>query len=135
MSGRITQKDIDAILPFLERFEAEGFTVGTWNSPPDDTPGQMPWLSFDEAVSQFQQALYDNDWIAPSFKWPDWQEAAQEFVASPAKIESADARTIQKLLTTHVRKERFCEGHFAAMFENGHIVALLKRLKAIRTVE
>lgn len=125
---KITSQQIDAIIPFLERFEADGFTVGIWNSP----PGQMPWFSFDESVSEFQQVLYDNGWIDSSFKWPDWQETAQEFVASPAKIESADARTIQKLLTTHVRKERFCEGNFAAMFENGHIVALLKRLKSIR---
>ncbi len=129
--AKVTNIQIDAILPFLERFEAEGFSVGTWNS----SPGQIPWFDFDEAVSEFQQALYDNGWIASSFKWPDWQESAQEFVASPAKIESADTRTIQKLLTTHVRKERFCEGHFAAMFENGHIVALLKRLKTIREGE
>lgn len=39
---------------------------------------------------------------------------------------------MQKLLTTHVRKERFCSGHLAGMIENGHILALLKRLAAIR---
>ena len=33
---------------------------------------------------------------------------------------------------THIHKDRFCEGHLAAMFENGHVVTLLRRLKAIR---
>ena len=47
-------------------------------------------------------------------------------------VELADSEPILKLLTTHVRKERFCEGHLAAMFEDGHIVALLRRLKVIR---
>lgn len=128
MSGNITNKQIDAILPFLERFEAESFSVGTWNSP----PGQMPWFSFGEAASDFQQALYDNGWIASSFDWSEWQQTAQEFVASPEKLESADAKIIQKLFTTHVRKERFCEGHLASMLESGHIVTLLRRLKVIR---
>ena len=48
----------------------------------------------------------------------------KKFVDSPKKIEKTDATTIQKLLTTHSRKNRFCEGHLAAMFEKGHIVAL-----------
>jgi hypothetical protein len=123
-----TTKQIDAMLPFLNRFTADGFSVGTWLSP----PGQFPWFEFSEAVTEFQQALYDNGWISSSFKWPDWQETAKEYVESPDKIGSADAKTIQKLFTTHVRKERFCEGHLAAMFENGHVVALLRRLKVIR---
>ncbi|WP_390621590.1 DUF6508 domain-containing protein [Roseimaritima sediminicola] len=40
--------------------------------------------------------------------------------------------TIQKLFTTHARKDRFCEGHLASMFENDHIPALLRRLRTLR---
>ena len=123
----ITSQQLDAILPFLDRFTAEGFTVGSWHSP----PGQFPWFEFSQSVSEFQKALYDNGWIMP-FDWGKWQDAARQYVEVPEKIESADATTIQKLLTTHARKERFCEGHLAAMFENGHIVALLRRLREIR---
>ncbi len=124
---KITSQQLDAILPFLDRFTAEGFTVGTWHSP----PGQFPWFEFSQSVSEFQKALYDNGWIKP-FDWGKWQDTARQYVEEPEKIESADATTIQKLLTTHARKERFCEGHLAAMFENGHIVALLRRLREIR---
>jgi hypothetical protein len=124
----LTSKQIDALLPYLDRFTAEGFSVGTWHNP----PGVFPWFEFNEAVSEFQQALYDNGWITSSFNWTDWQETAKEYVEKPQTIESADAKTIQKLFTTHVRKERFCEGHLAAMFENGHVVALLRRLKEVR---
>ncbi len=69
--------------------------------------------------------------MTSGFDWTRWQDSAQEFVDFPAKVETADADTIQKLFTTHVRADRFCEGHLAAMFENGHIVALLRRLRAI----
>lgn len=124
----IKAKQIDAILPFLDRFEAVDFSAGTWKMP----EGQFPWFNFEEVVLEFHQALYDNGWATPAFDWTEWQQTAQEFVDSPKKIEKADATTIQKLLTTHCRADRFCEGHLASMFENGHIAALLRRLKAIR---
>lgn len=124
----ITAKQIDALLPFLGRFEAAGFSAGTWNAP----EGQFPWFDFNEVVTEFQQVLYDNGWVTPAFDWTEWQESAEKFVDSPKKIEKADATTIQKLLTTHSRKDRFCEGHLAAMFENGHIVALLRRLRQLK---
>jgi hypothetical protein len=124
----ITTRQIDAILPFLDRFEAAGFSAGSWKTP----EGQFPWFDFNEVVMEFHKALYDNGWVTPAFDWTEWQRSAQEFVDSPEKVEQADATTILKLLTTHVRADRFCEGHLAATFENGHIVALLRRLKTIR---
>ena len=92
----------------------------------------MPWFEYSEEVLEFQKALYDNGWIDGSFNWGDWQDTAQEYIEQPEKITSADDETIQKLFTTHVRKEKFCEGHLATMFANGQIVALLQRLQEIR---
>ena len=60
-------------------------------------------------MSELQQALYDNDWITSSFDCGKWQEAAMKYVEDAVKIESADAETIQKLFTTHVRKDRFAK--------------------------
>jgi hypothetical protein len=123
-----TSRQMDAILPFLDCFEAVQFSAGSWKAP----EGQLPWFNFEEVVMEFTHALYSNGWVTPSFDWTEWQDTAQEYVEKPMKIETADATTIQKLFTTHVRKERFCEGHLAAMFEKGHVVALLRRLRAIR---
>jgi hypothetical protein len=124
----VTVGQIDAILPFLNRFEMADFSAGIWKAP----EGQMPWFSFDDAVIEFVQALYSNGWVTPEFRWTEWRQVAQEFVDSSCKVEQADATTILKLLTTHVRADRFCEGHMAAMFENGHIVALLRRLRELK---
>ena len=124
----ITAGRIDAILPYLIRFEADDFSAGTWEAP----KGQFPRFDPGEVVTAFIQALYDNGWVTPAFDWAEWRESAEGFVASPGRLDTADARTIQKLFTTHVRADRFCEGHLAAMFENGHIVALLRRLMMIR---
>ena len=124
-----TPKQIDAILPYLDRFIEPGFTVGDWCR--SSVPGQVPWFEYSDSVSDFRKALYDNYWIIPSFDWGKWQEAAREYVEKPEKINSAEAETIQKLFTTHVRADRSCEGHLAAMFDNGHIVALLRRLQEL----
>lgn len=123
-----TTQQIDAILPFLERFTAEGFSVGERHV----APGYIGWLKYSDSVSEFVQALYDNGWITPSFDWGAWQDEAQEYVEKTEKIDSADVGIIRKLLTTHVRMDRYSEGHLASVFENGHVVALLLRLKAIR---
>ena len=124
----MTGEQIDSVLPFLDRFEATGFSAGKWS----DESGRMPWFSFDDVVLEFCQVLYDNDWISPEVNWGEWQDAAQEYVETPGKIESADVVTVRKLFTTHVRKDRFCDGHLASMFENGHILMLLRRLREIR---
>jgi hypothetical protein len=123
----ITAQQIDALLPFLDTFEADGFSAGGWSSK----PGYFPCFMFDRRVLDFIQVLYENGWVAP-FDWPEWQESAFRYVESPERVDSADATTIQKLLTTHVRKNRFCDGHLAEMIENGHVVALLRRLRYIR---
>ena len=93
----------------------------------------MSWFSEDKVVGEFRRVFYANGWIAPvEFHWSEWQPVANAYVESPDKVESADAMTSKKLFTTHVREDRFCKGHLASMFENGHIVALLRRLKEIR---
>ena len=125
-----TPKQIDAILPCLARFIEPGFTVGDWCQ--SSVPGQVPWFEYSDSVVKFTKTLYDNYWIIPSFDWGKWQETAREYVENPETINSADAETIRKLFTTHVRADRSCEGHLAAMFKNGHIVALLRRLQELQ---
>ena len=126
----VKPEQIDALLPFLDKFDAVGFSAGTWLTL---ALGHLPWFNFDEVVMKFIQVLYDNDWVTPQFDWGEWQESTQQYIESPEKVESADTETIQKLLTTHARADRFCEGHLASMFENGHILDLLRRLREIRS--
>lgn len=125
--SEITKEQIDGLLPFLDTFERADFTAGTW----EIKPGQFPFLNYDDSVDAFQKSLRDHGWIVP-FDWPAWQNRAEEYVNDPKELESATPETIQKLLTTHSRKERFCEGHLAAMIECGHVAALLRRLESIR---
>lgn len=128
----ITPEQIDALLPYLELFEDPQFSAGQWE---EIAPGHLPMFSFDPSVLQFIQTLYEHGWVAPDFDWGEWQDTAHNYHESRELIESADAVTIQKLLTTHTRADRFCEGHLAAKFSNGHMVSLLRRLREIRTAD
>jgi hypothetical protein len=124
---------IDAILQFLPKFEANGATAGEWSTPEHrDGHFTMPMFMRSPELAAFEQALYRYGWVA-KFDWTEWQEEAVRLVDSPEALRTTDLATLQKLLTTHVRKERFCEGHLAAMFECGHIAAILCRVKELRS--
>jgi hypothetical protein len=123
----ITKQQMDAVLRFLPIFEADGFTFGDW-----DSEGQgFPEYALSAEAGSFLQCLYDNDWIVP-FDWGEWQDKAERFVSEPESLESAGLDDLCRLLTTHARKDRFCDGHLASMFECGHLTAILRQLKKIR---
>lgn len=118
--------DIRAMVSFLPLFESKGFHFGRWES----AKGQFPYFVHSESAEAFIEAVYDRGWCV-SFDWPKWQRRAELYVRDPSKVAAARIGTIRKLLTTHVRKERCCEGHLNEMFENGHLTAILHRLRKI----
>jgi hypothetical protein len=126
---RPSPKEIDSVLVFLPIFERQDFIPSRINKP----SGQLPYHVFAEELERFHFAVYDNGFIS-SFKWPVWQEEAQRYLKQPELIREADLQIIRKLITVHVRKERFCEGHLPAMVENGHILEVLRRLKELRVI-
>ncbi len=71
--------------------------------------------------------LYDAH-IIYSFDWPKWQKEAEKLYNDPAALRAATLSDLRKLLTVHARKDRFCDGHFAAAFDSGHLVAVLREV-------
>jgi hypothetical protein len=118
---------LDAVLRFLPIFEQPGYVFGEWHS----AEGQFPYYSMHREATGFVQALYDQQ-VVFSFDWSNWQQEAERFVSDPEALETADLLTLRKLLTTHVRKDRFVEGHLASVLECGHITVILRRLGKIR---
>jgi O-acetyl-ADP-ribose deacetylase len=75
--------------------------------------------------------LYKHHWVIP-FDWPAWHQEAVRYRENRGMISGADLETLRKLLTTHVREDRFAEGHLSSAFKSGEIVAILRRLKELR---
>lgn len=92
----------------------------------------MPYFESSPELMALIQTLYDHNWIADDFDWPAWQPVAERYAKEPGLLDEADLGTLRKLFTTHVRKERFCDGHLAEVTRSGHLLALLQRLAQIR---
>ena len=123
----IGTQELDVILKFLDIFTQDSYKFGEWVA----ISGHFPYFSYHPDVRAFISALYQQN-IAFSFDWMSWGDEARRYQLDSETLAQADLLTLRKLLTTHVRADRFTEGHLAAMLESGHIVAILRRLKEIR---
>jgi len=129
-----TVEDFDAVLkfkPILDRLLPD--EVCRWEGGERSESGSiiLPSAVYAEEVHDFTQALYDHRFIQP-YDWGSWQEEAVRYFEQPQLVAQADLMTCIKLLTLHVRKERFCEGHLDGMITSGHITAILKRLEILK---
>ena len=122
--GEPTRPAIEPLLRFLPRLEGSGVPIkGAMSSRP-------PRAISSEEADRFIQALYEHGWVT-DFDWGAWQEVAVSYFNSPESLRGADIPTLQKLLTTHARKDRFIEGHMLEMLKSGHIALILRRLKEL----
>lgn len=123
---------IDALLVFLPALESG--EAGTWQGGEKRKDGSftMPWFDFNATTLAFKRGCSANGWVVSEFDWNAWAATAQWYVDDPRRLENSDLSTIQKLLTAHIRADRFIEGHLAAVIESGHVAAILIRLREIR---
>lgn len=128
----ITIDNINKVLRFLPVFEKEDYEFGQYTLTEFESGSSpFPFYDYRQTVIEFEQTLYEEGFII-DFDWPKWQDEAKRLHCDREALEKADLETLQKLLTTHTRKDRFCEGHLAAMLREGHVAAILNRLKEIR---
>ncbi len=119
-------QQIDAILAYLPVFEKQDYQPGHWV----EREGQFPYFAFSPEVDRFIAALYRQSIIIP-FDWRSWSDEAKRYESDPDALEASDLLTLRRLLTAHVRADRFVEGHLAGLFQSGHVTAILRRLKDI----
>lgn len=119
----IGPQQLDRVLEFLSIFEGPGYKFGEWSD--------SGHFSYSAQVSDWLKTLYAHNILVP-FDWMSWKEEAQRYRSQPGTLQEADLLTLRKLLTAHVRADRFTEGHLASVLESGHITAILRRLKQIR---
>jgi hypothetical protein len=97
---------------------------GAWSTQPD----HFPRFVYHPEVNDFVRTLYAQG-ILYVCDWKRWGEEAERYQSHPDLLKAADLLTLRKLLTLHVRADRFVEGHLASVLESGHITAILWRMK------
>jgi O-acetyl-ADP-ribose deacetylase len=123
---KITEENINKILDFIPYFESKDSVFYTV-----DTADLLNPHIYSRNVLDFGKTLYEEN-IVCVFDWGSWQSEAEKYFKDAGLLKDADLDTLRKLLTLHVRKERFCSGHLAHMIESGHILSILKRIKDIK---
>lgn len=124
--------DIRALLEFLPLFESPDFVFAEQVGGRRDTDGvfTLPFWGMTDEAARFHHVLHDRGFVRP-FDWVAWKREAERLVDDPDALARAGLDTICKLLTAHVRQERFCEGHLLSMYKCGHLAAVLRRLAAL----
>ena len=126
----ITREDIDALLEYLPLFEKPGREFAKWGGLEKNADGSLsfPFPVYDDDVEEFFRLVGQHGWLDYGYK----PEEAARMLADAEFIERASLEQVKTMLTYCLRGERFCDGHRESLLEGGQIVALLRRLEAIR---
>ena len=111
---------IDQLLQFLPAFEEPNRQfIEKWQ-------GYFPVYAAD--VTEFVRLVGDSWWMDTSYQ----PNEAGQMLADDAVVQSANLDQIKTMLTFFIRGERFSDGHWGDLLENGRVQSLLHRLKMLR---
>lgn len=123
--------DIRELVAFLPRlYGDEKPTPARWHESQkrEDGSRSFPWPEYNDDVRAFIDLVWQQGcWHDDAY---DMQEASRLFEEEPA-VRNATIAEIQTMLTFILRGERFCDGFWEGMIENGHVRRVLERLAEI----
>jgi hypothetical protein len=117
---------IQPLLAFRDLLEGPPEGFGAWRAP----EGQFPWYELSPRALAFVAAL-DREGFVIAYDWDAWLQASPDYVAHSELLADADLETLRRLLTAHVRADRFTDGHLAEMHRTGHLAAILRHLEEL----
>ena len=128
----LTIDGIKKVLEFLPKFQDAKLEPGKWYSSEqiNEKTSTFPCYEYSNVVSRFLNTLYNEEFIY-SFDWSNW-EYGVKLSRNPELIQKANLLTLRKLMTAHIRNDRFCEGHLASVFKSGLVVKILERLRTLK---
>ncbi len=120
----ITREGIDALLHFLPYFNDDRARFGTEVSITD---GCIAPSILTPKSMEFYEACYEHNFVQ-DFDWGEWSQSRQGMVSCGEGIEDLDLAGIGRLLTAHIRGDRFCDGHLLGVMRSGQMAHILERL-------
>ena len=126
-----TLQEIEALTAFLPRLYADGFSpVLNWEGGKQkDGTYTLPYPQYNSVVEEFFRAVASESWVDYEYK----PEQAYQMIKDENLIRTASPAQIKTMLTFCLRGERFSDGHWAQMIEEGYIRRLLERLNEIKS--
>jgi len=121
-----------SFLPFFEAWDETDYGVGPGAAVVEQGVGHTGLALLPAKASEFVAACYEEGFVQP-FDWTKWTRRHEGALASDAFIAEADLSAIIKMLTAHIRADRFCEGHLLSVMRDGTILKILRRLRDIHS--
>jgi len=118
MSSAIGKNVLNIILtaaPDFKRLKAAGASDKTWQN----------------SLLLFLHVLYKQGFVL-SFDWQAEFAGREKYLGDEAVLKAMNLEDLRKVLTAHVRMDRFCEGHLDSIAESGYLEQLVERLKVLR---
>ena len=98
-----------------------------WHQMQQQVDGTLswPWPEYPAAMEEFVQEASRKCWSDPSYE-PN--NTARMF-NDEGFVATASLSQLRTMVTYFVRGEKFCDGHWAGMFRDGHVGRLVKRMR------
>lgn len=125
-----TYQEMQELVAFLPRLYSEGFQpVTKWNGGDQGKDGSftLPWPEYNPVVEEFYYFAANPCWLDYGYR----PEEAARMLKDEELVKSATLSQIKTMLTYCVRGERFSDGHWAEMIENGYIRKILERINEL----
>lgn len=131
----ITREGIDRVVSFIPALESiPANEIARWPDHGKVADGTLVLSlepEYHPTVRALMRSFRENHFVQP-FDWPEWQSTAEKIFNEPHRLSKVTLKTCVKLITLHVRKDRFVGGHFGEMVRRGHIATILRRLAELR---
>lgn len=122
----ITLKGIRRILAYLPMLER----TAKFGAGPRVSMGRIIPSELNPVVTGLIQACYAEFLVQP-FDYEKWSRNLGSVLEEDVFVQGLDLEGIVKLLTYHIRQERFCDGHLLQAFQSGQMTRILRRLKDV----
>jgi Family of unknown function (DUF6508) len=126
-----TLEEIEVLTAFLPRLYAQDFSpVTSWEGGKrEGGTFTLPYPKYNRVVEEFFHIVASEGWIDYDYD----PEQASEMLKDEDRVKTASLSQIKTMLTFCLRGERFSDGHWAQMIEEGYIRRLLERLNEIKS--
>jgi hypothetical protein len=125
-------EQIERLSAYLARLYAKGFLpIHDWSGGERQNNGSftMPYPNYNPLVEEFFHLVSSDGWLDYEYD----PEPSYQMLKDEDRIKTASLAEIKTMLTFCVRGERFSDGHWGEMIEEGYIRRLLERLNEIKS--
>jgi hypothetical protein len=120
-----------AVVGFLAAFERPNFDPGEFVPPREIEPGvfHVPFARLSDTAQAFVQSVHDSGLVLTDFDGPAWAGTprAKKMMRDAEMLARATPRTLARLLTVCIRRDRFVEGSLLSDFQSGLILRIVRR--------